>query len=146
MKDNPEAVSERLWALSCGPCLRVKFSAACKINGVRYSTVDREKFMLTQNSGVMTEGSHNDQDIDFYGVLKEVIELQYNSNLQARRTVVLFRCDWFNQEGKTRGLRDDGHFKTIHISSYWYKTDPFILASQAKKIFYLQDTSFGKDW
>ena len=98
MKDNPEAVSEGLQALSCGPCLRVKFSAACKINVVWYSTVDREKFVLTQNSGVMTEGSHNDQDIDFYGVLKEVIELQYNSNLQAPRTMVLFRCDWFNQE------------------------------------------------
>jgi hypothetical protein len=108
--------------------------------------VDREKFLLTQNSGVMTEGSHNGKDIDFYGVLKEVIELEYNSNLQVRRTVVLFRCDWFNQEGKTRGPRDDGHFKAINVQSLWYKTDPFILATQSKKIFYLQDTSLGKDW
>jgi hypothetical protein len=108
--------------------------------------VDREKFLLTQNSGVMTEGSHNGKDIDFYGVLKEVIELEYNSNLQVRRTVVLFRCDWFNQEGKTRVPRDDRHFKAINVQSLWYKTDPFILATQSKKIFYLQDTSLGKDW
>ena len=66
--------------------------------------MDHAKFFLTQNSGVMTEGSHDGNDIDFYGVLKEVIELQYNSNLQVRRTVVLFRCDWFKQEGKTTGL------------------------------------------
>jgi hypothetical protein len=90
MEDDPEAVSEGLWALSCGPCLRVKFAAACKINGERYSTVDREKFMPTQNSGIMTEGSHNNEDIDFYGQLKEVIELSYNSNFQSIQTVVLF--------------------------------------------------------
>ena len=126
---------------------RVKISAGCKINGVRYSTVDREKFLQTQNSGVMTEGTHNGKKIDFYGVLKEVIELQYPSNYQVCRTVVLFRCDWYNQVGKTVGLRDDKHFKSINVQSFWYKTDPFILADQAKKIFYLQDTTPQcKDW
>jgi hypothetical protein len=79
---NPGSVSEGLWALSCGPCLRVKFSAACKINGVRYSTTDREKFLQTQNSGVMTPGEYNNNIIDFYGELQEVIELLYNSILQ----------------------------------------------------------------
>ena len=57
--DNPGSVSEGLWVLACGPVKRVKISAGCKINGVRYSTVDREKFLQTQNSGVMTEGTHN---------------------------------------------------------------------------------------
>jgi hypothetical protein len=137
-KDNPDSVSDGLWALSCGPCLRVKFSAACKMNGVRYSTIDREKFLQTQNSGVMTPGEHNVNIIDFYGVLKEVIELQYNSNLQVRRTVVIFRCDWYNQEGKGKGLQDDGYFKSINVQSLWYKTDPFI--------FCIHDTSLGKYW
>jgi hypothetical protein len=27
------------------------------------------------------------------------------------------------------------------VQSFWYKSDPFILADQAKKIFYLQDTT-----
>jgi len=45
------------------------------------------------------------------------------------------------------GLRDDKHFKSINVQSFWYKTDPFILADQAKKIFYLQDTTPQcKDW
>jgi hypothetical protein len=39
--------------------------------------VDHEKFMQSQNSGVMTEGTHHMKPIDFYGVLKEVIELLY---------------------------------------------------------------------
>jgi len=108
--------------------------------------LDREKFLQTQNSGVMTEGTHEDATIDYYGVLREVIELQYNSNVDVRRSVVLFRCDWYNQVGKTRGVRDDGHFKSINIESFWYKSDPFILATQSKKIFYLPDTALGKDW
>ena len=146
-KENPASVSEGLWALSCGPVKRVKTSAACKINGMRYSTVDREKFLKTQNSGVMTDGEHNGKKIDFYGVLKEVIELQYISNYQVSRTVVLFRCDWYNQVGKTVGLRDDKHFKSINVESFWYKTDPFILAEQSKKVFYVQDTTPQcKDW
>ena len=36
----------------------------------------------TQNSGVMVEGTHVGDPIDFYGSLKEIIELQYNSDLQ----------------------------------------------------------------
>ena len=135
-----------MYALSCGPDLRVKKCAACSINGIRYNTIDREKFLQTQNSGVMTEDTHEGAIIDFNGVLREVIELEYNSNLQSHRTVVLFRCDWYNQVGKTRGVRDDGHFKSINIESLWYKSDPFILAAQSKKIFYLADTALGKYW
>ena len=94
----------------------------------------------------MTKETHRGEAIEFYGVLKEVLELQYNSNLQRRRLVVLFRCDWYNQEGKTIGIRDDGYFKSININSFWYKSDPFILATQSTKIFYLQDNDLGNDW
>ena len=94
----------------------------------------------------MANGRHRGETIEFYGVLKEVIELQYNSNLQHRRSVVLFRCDWYNQEGKTVGIKDDGHFKSININSFWYKSDPFILATETTKIFYLQDNALGNDW
>ncbi|CAO2175834.1 unnamed protein product [Urochloa humidicola] len=94
----------------------------------------------------MTEGTHKGDNIDFYGLLREVIELQYNSNLQFRWSVVLFRCAWYNQEGKTVGLRYDDHFKSINIKSVWYKSNPFILATQSRKIFYFQDNLMGKDW
>jgi hypothetical protein len=46
-KEKPTEVSEGLYALSCGPNLRVNICAACSINGVRYSTVDHEKPLLT---------------------------------------------------------------------------------------------------
>ena len=44
------------------------------------------------------------------------------------------------------GIDDDGHYRSINIKSFWYKDDPYIPATQARKSFYLQDTSLGKDW
>ena len=62
--------------------------------------------------------------------------------------VVVLGCDWYNLDGTTKfvGIDDDRHYKSINIKSFWYKDDPFILATQTRKIFYLQDTSLGKDW
>jgi len=94
----------------------------------------------------MAEGSHNKEKTDFYGSLKEIIELQYSSDREVNRTVVLFRCEWYDLGSKKTGLRDDGYFKSIYTGNTWYKTDPFILSTQGTKVFYLQDTKFGKNW
>ena len=52
-REKPTEVSEGLYALSCGPDTLVRVYASFSINGVRYSTVDREKSLHTQSSGVM---------------------------------------------------------------------------------------------
>ena len=85
-KDNREEVSEGLYAISCRTDLRVKLWASCSVNGVRYCERQRQ----TQNSGVLVDGTHNGVSIEFYGHLKEIVELSYNSNLEFIRTVVLF--------------------------------------------------------
>jgi hypothetical protein len=113
------------------------------MNGVRFNTIDREKNKMTQNSGVMTQSTHNGHVTDFFGTLKEIIELQYSGE---DRSVVLFKCDWFKLEGKRTELKDDGFFKSINVRSLWYKNDCYILATHARKVFYLPDTRFGKDW
>jgi hypothetical protein len=95
---------------------------------------------------VTTEGAHEGENIDFYGVLKEVIELGYNSNLEFCHSVVLFQCDWYNLCGKSRGMRDDGYFKSINMQSLRYRSVLFILATQSTNVFYLEDASLGKDW
>ena len=137
-----------MYALSYGPDTRVWVYAACSINGVRYSSVDREKSLPTQNSGVMTVVTHEGQSVEFYGVLREVIQMMYNSSVQSHRTMVLLCCDWYNLDGTTKsaGIDDDEHFRSVNIKSFWYKDDHFILATQARKIFYLQDTSLDKGW
>lgn len=143
---NGEEINEDLYALASLLDLRLRIFSGCIVNGVRYHTVDRESSRRTQNSGVMVEGSHNGEDIDFYGQLKEVIQLQYNSDSNSQRTVVLFKCDWFDTCSKKSRMKDDGYFKSISHGSYWYKDDAFILATQATKVFYLDDNKHGEPW
>ena len=120
---------------------------ACNVNGARFRTVDREKNLRTQNSGVMNVAALDDQpETEFYGVLKEVIELRYQPNKHGERSIFLFRCDWYDLKGKTTGIRDDGYFKSANTTTLWYKNTPFILARQAKTCFYSEDTKFGHPW
>jgi hypothetical protein len=143
---NKEDIKDELLALSCEPNLRVRTFSACLVNGVRFHTVDREKNRRTQNSGILANGEHDNEDVDFYGCLKEIIELSYNSDFNDNRTVVLFRCDWFDTHGKKFRMKDDGIFRSINHGSFWYKNDPFILATMAKKVFYLEDTKYHEKW
>lgn len=139
-------VSEDLYSLSCGPDKRLLVYSACNVNGVRYHTLDRERKRRTQNSGIMVKGEKNGAEILYYGVLKEVLELMYSKNKHGDRSVYLFRCDWYDITSKTTGLRDDGYFKSLNHKALRYKKDPFILASQAEQVFYMEDTHLGKDW
>lgn len=141
--EHSEEVDEDVFALACGPDRRVRKYSSCIVNGIRYSTVDRDSNKRLQNSGVMAEGEHNGQVIDFYGTLKEIIQLDYNLD---DRSVVLFKCDWFKLDGKNTGLRNDRFFKSINVGSLWYKDDSLILATRATKVFYLPDMKYGKNW
>jgi hypothetical protein len=91
----------------------------------------------------MAEGASNNVTCAFYGVLKEIIELEYNGD---ERSVVLFKCDWFKLDGKRRELKNDGYFTSINIQNLWYKNGYFILATQARKVFYVPDTKYGENW
>ena len=133
--------------MACQPDTRVRLYSVCIVDGVRYHTIDREHNRKTQNSGILTEGDHDGEPFDFYGQLRSVIELQYNSSGGVDRSVVLFSCDWFDIGGKKKtGLRDDGHFTSVNTGRFWYKSHPFILTSQATKVFYVPDTRFGGKW
>ena len=113
------------------------------VNGVRFNTVDRDKNKKTQNSGVMSKSEHNGQPIDFFGTLKEIIQLEYNLD---GRSIVLFKCGWYKLDGKKTELKDDGFFKSINVGSLWYKNDCYILSTQARKVFYLPDTRWSQNW
>jgi hypothetical protein len=56
---NQEEVDDDLFSLACGPDLRVKKYSLCIVNDVRFNTVDRDKNKKTQNSGEMSQSSHN---------------------------------------------------------------------------------------
>jgi hypothetical protein len=134
---NEEEVDDDLFSLACGPDLRVGKYSSCIVNGMRFSTVNCDKSKKTQNSRVMSQSAHNGQVIDFFGTLKEIIQLEYN-----KWYVVLFKCDWFKLDGKMTKLKGDGFFRSINIESLWYKNDCYILVTQARKVFYLPDIRF----
>ena len=73
-------VNGQLYSLAYGPNLKVFWYSGCNVNGVRYHVEERDDGLLTQNSGIVVRGEHDNDEIDFYGVLTDVIKLQYISN------------------------------------------------------------------
>ena len=38
------------------------------------------------------------------------------------------------------------HFTSINVSHKWYPDDPYMLAYQAKQVFYIDDPKLGPNW
>jgi hypothetical protein len=71
-----------LYALPIEPYRRAKTYTTSTVGCVQYHTKARETNRKTQNRGIMTTGSHKDiAKIEFYGSLRDIIELWYNSGL-----------------------------------------------------------------
>ncbi|KAL5569773.1 hypothetical protein UlMin_026348 [Ulmus minor] len=113
----PEVTTELL-SLSSKTNMVVSSYPACIVNGVRFVTHDRDVRLRTQNSGVSVPGTGQEM---FYGQLQQILEFSYLNGF----SVVLFSID---------------------INGEAYKDDQFILASQAKQVFYVADPSRGPNW
>nr|GMD54306.1 uncharacterized protein LOC110657485 [Ipomoea batatas] len=136
--------SESLQSLARGPIKYVTCFNGYVVNGFRFRIEDNDKGCRTQNSGVYVIGDlgTDTNPVEYYGVLTEILELQY---LGARR-VVLFRCRWFNVHDNEKGARVDGYgFTTINPQRILRTNEPFILANQASQVFYAID-NMVKGW
>ena len=117
--------------------------SGCTINGHRFHTKHRETCRKSQNSGVIVQANRQGEMIDFYGVLIDIIELYYIG----RNTVLILKCDWWDVGNKRRIHVDEfGFVSGVNVSKTWYKDQPFVLATQAKQVFYVNDVKLGKDW
>ncbi|GLT52147.1 hypothetical protein SLA2020_255020 [Shorea laevis] len=102
------------------------------------------------NSSVCVTGTTGtESDLDFYGLLQEVIELQYIGS-RHRQTVVLFKCDWY-EISPARGIVVDRKHRLVDINpNRKLRTyEPCILASQAKQVYYTpypSKNSVRKGW
>ena len=95
--------------------------------------------MKTQNSGVLVPGVDNK---NLYGQLEEVIVMSYFAGC----SVVLFKCKWFDTDLTNSRMKHENNITSIFTKFEWYKDDKFILATQAKQIFYLDDLKNDRDW
>ena len=74
---DPGSISSELYALAHGLSNRALRYTACTVRDYRFHTLDRERNRKTQNCGVLVEGSHGTDDIDYYGVIRDIIGLKY---------------------------------------------------------------------
>ena len=113
------------------------------INGCRYHTKERDDLRTTQNSGVsvvastMQIASAKDKnpifgELCFYGIITEIWDLDYT-----KFRIPVFKCDWVDNNN---GIKvDELGLTLVDLTKVAYKSDSFILASQAKQVFYVQD-------
>lgn len=79
--------------------------------------------------------------IDFYGTIVDIIELEYVGGNQ----IVLFKCKWFDLR-KNIGMQKDKNFASVNMKRFWYEQDPFVLATQVKQVFYINDPKMNCNW
>ena len=99
------------------------------------------------NSGVCIKGtSYGDVNTDFYGLLTDVVELEYHNPSNEKTCVVLFKCDWFDPTFN-RGWKKHKHYDLVEINTKrrFRKYEPFILASQAQQVYFAEYASRKKD-
>lgn len=141
--DNNEADESTvsLYALACGPDACVKSYTGIIVNGVRYRTIDYDSRKKCQNSSIMVNGEHAGKSFVFYGVIEDILEFSYIRG----KHVFLFKCKWWDLS-RMSNIRVDGHITSIKVQSTWYNDDPYILASQARQVYYLPDNKNGPMW
>ncbi|XP_073152786.1 uncharacterized protein [Henckelia pumila] len=136
-------ISERLKWIARGPNKKVLKYSSYLIDGVTYATKERDHIRVTQNSGVslvaktMQVASAKDKnpivsDMVFYGVIEEIWELYYH-----KFQVPVFKCNWVENNN---GIKvDDFGVTLVNLNRIGFKSDSFILGSQAKQVFYIED-------
>jgi len=119
------------------------------INGYYYHTKRRDDIRRVQNSGVsitattMQVSSSKDKnpvmsDMTFYGVIREIWEIDYH-----QLSFILFKCDWVDNRSGVKV--DELGFTIVDPKRIGHKSDSFILATQAKQVFYVQDSA-NPEW
>jgi hypothetical protein len=130
--------------LCLGPERKVKCYNGYFINGYVFHTEEYGHGRKTYNSGVCIKGSTSSEfEVDYYGRLEKVIELQYHSE---QNRVFLFKCYWYDTTD--RGIRVDLHYGLVEINSkarLRNVNDVFVFAKQCQQVYYTYTPSFRKD-
>lgn len=130
--------SELMYALAQGPDLRASVFNRCHINNWLFRTTAIEKNLVTQNSGVVVRGDDTTGNMNWYGVIRRIISLEFST----QKEVLLFQCDWYDvpaaSTNRSRGyVKDKYGIIDIDTSRFRYSNEPYILAIQAEPVFFV---------
>ena len=90
----------------------------------------------------MMYGSHNGESCNFHGSVVNVIKVQFTRG---------FRVIFSNAIGtihipKEKKITRDFHRTLMNVNNRWYDSDPYVLATQAQQVFYINDLKLGHPW
>ena len=114
------------------------------VNEYVFHTKEYEKGRKTYNNGFYVKGSTSSEfEVDYYGKLEEVIELQYHNEYNR---VFLFKCYWYDTTNKE--IIVDSHHGLVEISSkarLGNVNDVFVFTKQRRQVYYTYTPFFGKN-
>ncbi|XP_074305807.1 uncharacterized protein LOC141641029 [Silene latifolia] len=142
LSNKTHKISDNLRWLANGPKTNILSYEGYDINGFCFYTSRQDQKSTMQNSGVTIVASsigyvgRGKQPVDitqsYYGVIFDIWEIDY-----VDFHVPLFRCEWVDCK---KGINvDDMGFILVDFNVIGHIEDPFILASQAKQVFYIKD-------
>ncbi|BBN69047.1 transposable element gene [Prunus dulcis] len=142
LEEDNHGVLENLRWLAAGPNMAVPLYRSYLIKGIKFNIKAQDDVRTTQNSGVyllahtMQVASAKDKNpilsnMGFYGVIQEIWDLDYQ-----KFTIPIFRCDWIDSSGL---VVNELGFTLVDLSKIGHRNDQFVLASQVKQIFFVDD-------
>ena len=79
---------------------------------MRFHTRKLEIQQRIQNSEIAKIGYEREEEIEYYGVLVDIIELKYGSS----NSVFLFHCEWWDISNKKIDIHIDPHFISVNFA------------------------------
>lgn len=137
MSSDTSELREDLKNLAQGPDRLVKCYKGCFVNDYRFHIKEHGTKKATLNYGVFVKGDWDGENrLDYYGFLKEVLELSYWGN----KSLVLFNCDWIDP---FNGIKYDKKHDVVDVNmKKILKTqETFALASQALQVSFVPKVS-----
>ncbi|XP_019240549.1 PREDICTED: uncharacterized protein LOC109220542 [Nicotiana attenuata] len=119
--------------IAWGPDPRVRMMSKYVVNGYKFHTEEWSNGKKTNNSGVWVKG---EGDVDYYGVLQEILELEYAVGWPKKK-LVLFRCKWYDPT-PNRGTKVHAQYNIVEIkhTGQYRVYGPFIIVQKVKQVYY----------
>ena len=149
------SLSDEIKYLAKGPYRYARRFKGYIINGFHFRIKGRDKRRTNHNSDIILNASTTSyairrdknprtRDVTYYGELIDIIEIRYTNDMK----FVMFKCNWIDNNVGMK--RDEFKFTLVNFNHLLYKEnritdEPFIMASQAEQVWYVQDP-LALDW